>query len=359
MRSSRERRALLRGTKHVWLKNEANLTDRQLARKRGLSKEHLRTARACQTREALQSAYDCPSRGDAEAELRRLTSWMMHPDVPETRTVAPAPDPSRGPHQRAWRGSTPCQPFLRACRSGSRTGVPPDLWRSDPCSVRRSPPPDCRAERCGPSPPLPMSRMVAGDLGLTSLRTAKDVSDTRAPESYSRDRGACPLASPAALPIVTATASAPRNPTSRDGAFESLISLMPLAHSTWAGSARLTWPANERGALSLTLTAAGAEPRTSPSHAQRASIPSLPRSPMPIASGEMPPTAASHSRRRASGSRQPLAVFGPRFLRRGMRSSRNPARGCWNVLIAHHRRRRRGTLRPRSRSFPDAGTVGA
>lgn len=88
MRSSRERRALLRGTKYVWLKNEANLTDRQLARKRGLSKEHLRTARACQTREALQSAYECATRDEAEQELRRLTSWMMHPDVPETRTVA-------------------------------------------------------------------------------------------------------------------------------------------------------------------------------------------------------------------------------------------------------------------------------
>ena len=88
MRPSRERGALLGRTKYVWLKSEGSLTDGQLARKRGLSGEHLKTARACQTREAPQSAHGCPTRGEAEAELGRLTSWMMHPDIPETRTVA-------------------------------------------------------------------------------------------------------------------------------------------------------------------------------------------------------------------------------------------------------------------------------
>ena len=88
MRSSREKGALPRGTKYVWPRNEGSLTDGQLAKKRGLSREHLKTARACQTREAPQSAYGCPTRGEAEAELGRLTSWMMHPDIPETRTVA-------------------------------------------------------------------------------------------------------------------------------------------------------------------------------------------------------------------------------------------------------------------------------
>ena len=88
MRSSKEKGAPLRRTKYVRLKNEGGLTDGQLAKKRGLSREHLKTARACQTREAPQSAHGCPTRGEAEAELGRLTSWMMHPDVPETRTVA-------------------------------------------------------------------------------------------------------------------------------------------------------------------------------------------------------------------------------------------------------------------------------
>lgn len=88
MRSSRERGAPLGRTRYAWLKSEGSLTDGQPARKRGLSGEHLKTARACQTREAPQSAHGCPTRGEAEAELGRLTSRMMHPDVPETRTVA-------------------------------------------------------------------------------------------------------------------------------------------------------------------------------------------------------------------------------------------------------------------------------
>ena len=88
MRSSKEKRALLRRTKYVWPRNEGSLTDGRPAKKGGLSGEHLKTARACQTREAPQSAYGCPTRGEAEAELGRLTSWMMHPDIPETRTVA-------------------------------------------------------------------------------------------------------------------------------------------------------------------------------------------------------------------------------------------------------------------------------
>ena len=88
MRSSREKGALLGRTRYVWPRNEGSLTDGRPAKKGGLSGEHLKTARACQTREAPQSAYGCPTRGEAEAELGRLTSWMMHPDVPETRTVA-------------------------------------------------------------------------------------------------------------------------------------------------------------------------------------------------------------------------------------------------------------------------------
>ena len=88
MGSSREKGAPLRRTECVWLKSEGSLTDGQLARRRGLSREHLKTARACQVKEAPQSAYGRPTRGEAEAEPGRLTSWMMHPDVPETRTVA-------------------------------------------------------------------------------------------------------------------------------------------------------------------------------------------------------------------------------------------------------------------------------
>ena len=87
-RESREKRALLARTKYIWLRNEASLTEGQAERKRTLSKEHLRTARACAMKEALQAVYDCGARDDAGSELDALCSWIMHSNVPQTRTVA-------------------------------------------------------------------------------------------------------------------------------------------------------------------------------------------------------------------------------------------------------------------------------
>ena len=54
-RESKEKRALLAKTKYIWLKNEENLAERQAARKRSLVEEHLKTARACAMKEALQA----------------------------------------------------------------------------------------------------------------------------------------------------------------------------------------------------------------------------------------------------------------------------------------------------------------
>ena len=87
-RESREKRAPLARTKHVWPGREASLAEGQAERKRTLSREHLRTARACATREALQAACDCGARDDAGSELDALCSWITRPDVPQTRTVA-------------------------------------------------------------------------------------------------------------------------------------------------------------------------------------------------------------------------------------------------------------------------------
>lgn len=87
-KSSKEKGSLLRGTKYVWLKNEGSLTERQLEKKRSLSREHLKTARACQMKEACQAAYECGTREEAEVELRALTSWIMHSNVPEMKQVA-------------------------------------------------------------------------------------------------------------------------------------------------------------------------------------------------------------------------------------------------------------------------------
>lgn len=71
--------ALFRRTKYLWLSNESALTDRQLETKRGLTRQRLRTARACQMRETLQDIYeDSATRAEAEDGLGRLCSWMMH-----------------------------------------------------------------------------------------------------------------------------------------------------------------------------------------------------------------------------------------------------------------------------------------
>ena len=87
-KESKEKRALLAKTKYIWLKNEENLTERQAERKRRLAKEHLKTARACAMKEALQAVYECGSRVEAESELELLCSWIMHSNVPQMKSVA-------------------------------------------------------------------------------------------------------------------------------------------------------------------------------------------------------------------------------------------------------------------------------
>ena len=87
-RESREKRALLARTKYIWLRNEASPAEGQAERKRTLSREHLRTARACATREAPRAACDCGARDDAGSGPDALCSWIMHSNVPQTRTVA-------------------------------------------------------------------------------------------------------------------------------------------------------------------------------------------------------------------------------------------------------------------------------
>lgn len=82
-----ERRELLKRTKHIWLKNERNLTARQAVRKRDLAKENLKTARAYAMKEAMQRVCECRTRADAETELSAVTSWIMHSNLPQMKGV--------------------------------------------------------------------------------------------------------------------------------------------------------------------------------------------------------------------------------------------------------------------------------
>ena len=70
---------LLRGTKYIWLKNDAKLTEEQMAKKTALLSKHLKTGRACMIREELQEIYETSAtRAEAESSLKKLCSWMMH-----------------------------------------------------------------------------------------------------------------------------------------------------------------------------------------------------------------------------------------------------------------------------------------
>jgi len=70
---------LLKKTKYLWLKNEYNLTEKQLEKKKSLSTKHLKTARAYAQKVELQDIYEtCNDRATAELRLKKLCSWLMH-----------------------------------------------------------------------------------------------------------------------------------------------------------------------------------------------------------------------------------------------------------------------------------------
>ena len=100
-RESEEKRAMLAGTKCVRLKREPNLTERKLAKRRGLdpARSHLRTARACQMAEAMRDACELPDRESAAGALDRLCAWTAHSNVPEIGW-------SRGRSARSGRASS-------------------------------------------------------------------------------------------------------------------------------------------------------------------------------------------------------------------------------------------------------------
>ena len=70
---------LLKRTKYLWLRNEESLTELQLETRRNLTRQRLKTGRACRMREVLQDVYaDSPTPSEAWVRLHRLCSWMMH-----------------------------------------------------------------------------------------------------------------------------------------------------------------------------------------------------------------------------------------------------------------------------------------
>jgi len=68
---------LLNKSKWLWLKNDANLTDKQLERKESLMHKRLKTARAYAMRVTLQDIYETSfNRTTAEERLNQLYNWL-------------------------------------------------------------------------------------------------------------------------------------------------------------------------------------------------------------------------------------------------------------------------------------------
>ena len=89
-RESDERREAPERTKRVWPEREESPAGRQREVRERLApnRSHLRTARACQTAEAMRDACGRATAGEARPMPDGLPGWMMHPDVPDVRGVA-------------------------------------------------------------------------------------------------------------------------------------------------------------------------------------------------------------------------------------------------------------------------------
>jgi transposase len=81
-RTERRAHKLLAGTRYLWLRNPANLSERQRATLDSLPMRHLKTARAYQIRLAFQDLYDQPSTLAGAAFLKRWYFWATHSRLP-------------------------------------------------------------------------------------------------------------------------------------------------------------------------------------------------------------------------------------------------------------------------------------
>ena len=90
-RAEQKGQHLLRGTRYLWLRNPANLPDRQRATLDSLPTRHLKTARAYQIRLAFQDLYQQVGLEQATSFLKRWYFWATHsrlePVIDAARTI--------------------------------------------------------------------------------------------------------------------------------------------------------------------------------------------------------------------------------------------------------------------------------
>lgn len=77
-RGEQKRQNVLKGTRYIWLRNPANLSERQQAILDALPTHHLKTARAYQMRLAFQDLYRQDSPQQAAQYLKRWYFWATH-----------------------------------------------------------------------------------------------------------------------------------------------------------------------------------------------------------------------------------------------------------------------------------------
>lgn len=73
---------VLAGTRYIWLRNPANLSERQRATLDGMPLRHLKTARAYQIRLGFQELYEQPTTQAGAAFLKRWYFWATHSRLP-------------------------------------------------------------------------------------------------------------------------------------------------------------------------------------------------------------------------------------------------------------------------------------
>jgi transposase len=97
-RAEQKHQSLLRGTRYIWLRNPANLSERQRATLESLPTHHLKTARAYQIRLAFQDLYEQPSVEAAAGFLRKWYFWARLAQGSARRSLVEWPD--EGTHSR-------------------------------------------------------------------------------------------------------------------------------------------------------------------------------------------------------------------------------------------------------------------
>jgi transposase len=81
-RAEQKGQGLLRGTRYIWLRNPANLSDRQRATLENLSTHHLKTAPAYQIRLAFRELYEQDTPEQAAGFLKRWYFRATHSRLP-------------------------------------------------------------------------------------------------------------------------------------------------------------------------------------------------------------------------------------------------------------------------------------